>query len=64
MQPERLTATGDFLVASGRYQYLVEKKTAGDQRADNQQDQDELKTIALQHGCSPEKTALKETAPI
>lgn len=42
---------------------LVKEKTAGDQRADNQQDQDELKTIAPQHGALQKKTALK-TAPI
>ncbi|HEY4466470.1 MAG TPA: hypothetical protein VGN53_01530 [Klebsiella sp.] len=42
---------------------LVKKKTAGDQRADNQQDQDELKTIAPQHSALRKKTALKP-API
>ena len=42
---------------------LVKKKTAGDQRADNQKDQDELKTIAPQHGALQKKTALKP-API
>ena len=41
----------------------VEEKTAGDQRADNQQDQDELKTIAPQHSALRKKTALKP-APV
>jgi hypothetical protein len=36
--------------------YIFSKeKTAGDQRADNQQDQDELKTIAPQHGALQKK---------
>lgn len=44
--------------------YIFSKgKTAGDQRADNQQDQDELKTIAPQHGAL-QKNGAEDSADI
>jgi hypothetical protein len=42
---------------------LVEEKTCCHQRADNQQYQDELKTITSQHGALQKKNGA-ETAPI
>ncbi|MFQ9621366.1 MAG: hypothetical protein ACLR17_01145 [Enterobacteriaceae bacterium] len=44
---KRLTTVSATTCGSNRFS---KEKTAGDQRADNQQDQDELKTIAPQHG--------------
>ncbi|WP_227636776.1 hypothetical protein [Klebsiella michiganensis] len=58
---KRLTTVSATTCGSNRFS--KEKNGWRPARADNQQDQDELKTIAPQHGALQKKTALKP-API